>query len=206
MGGVFLLDEIDAGNPNVLLQINSGVSNGFLEFPDGMIKRHDDFRLIATANTFGNGADGNYVGRNKLDKATVNRFIPIVWELDEEIEESLVNNPAWLRVIRLARRFAAQNLDEVLLGMRNAQYGADLLSVGVDFDTVFELVVLNGLGEDDRVILLPAKKLWVEPTEAVKDKKVDVVEPKAKAVEPAKEPEVIELYETDFEEETEFDF
>lgn len=201
-GGVFLLDEIDAGNPNVLLQINSGVSNGFLEFPDAEVKRHDNFRLIATANTFGNGADGNYVGRNKLDKATVNRFIPIVWELDEDIEEALVDNPNWLCVIREARRLAKENLDEVLLGMRNATYGADLLAVGVDFDTVFELVVLNGLSEDDRETLISAKKLWKEkPT------------PKPKAKEDAPitmddEEEEYEPYESDFEEtpDEEFNF
>ena len=163
-GGIFLLDEIDAGNPNVLLQINSGVSNGFLEFPDGEVTRHKDFRLIATANTFGNGADGNYVGRNKLDKATVNRFIPIVWTLDEYIEEMLVDNPAWLKVIRKARKLAYDNLDEVLLGMRNATYGADLLAVGVSFEETFDMVVLNGLSEDDQQLLSQAKELWREPT------------------------------------------
>ena len=116
MGGLFLLDEIDAGNPNVLLAINTGISNGFIDFPDCQIKVHKDFSLIATANTFGNGANGSYVGRNKLDKATVNRFIPIVWELDEVIEEALVQHPQWLKVLREARKIAASDLDEVLLG------------------------------------------------------------------------------------------
>jgi MoxR-like ATPase len=167
-GGIFLLDEIDAGNPNVLLAINTGISNGFIDFPDTQIKAHDNFRLIATANTFGNGANGSYVGRNKLDKATVNRFIPLVWELDEDIEEVLVNHPQWLKVLRKARKIASSDLDEVLLGMRNAMYGADMLRQGIDFDDVFNMAVCNGLSVDDIATLSRAKDLWKEPTEGKK--------------------------------------
>jgi len=163
MGGVFLLDEIDAGNPNVLLAINTGISNGFIDFPDHQIKAHKDFSLIATANTFGKGANGSYVGRNKLDLATVNRFIPIVWELDEDIEEALVGNQQWLKVLREARRIAENDLDEVLLGMRNAIYGGDMLRQGISFDDTFEMAVCNGLSKDDVVTLSKAKRLWEEP-------------------------------------------
>ena len=167
-GGVFLLDEIDAGNPNVLLAINTGLSNGFIEFPDAEVRVHADFRCVATANTFGNGSSGNYVGRNKLDKATVNRFIPYVWTLDEEIEEVLTDHPQWLKVLREARRLAEENLDEVLLGMRNAMYGADMLRQDIEFDIVFECMVLNGLSDDDAMLLSKAKKLWKEPKKDVK--------------------------------------
>jgi hypothetical protein len=159
-GGLFLLDEIDAGNPNVLLAINTGLSNGFIEFPDAMIHKHKDFRLVATANTFGNGSSGNYVGRNKLDKATVNRFVSIVWQLDETVEQALVANDNWLAVIREARKIAEKNLDEVLLGMRNAIYGAKLLQAEVPFDEVFEMTVLNGLSDDDCALLEKAKEKW----------------------------------------------
>jgi len=34
-GGVFLLDEIDAGNSNVLIQLNAALANGYMSFPDG---------------------------------------------------------------------------------------------------------------------------------------------------------------------------
>lgn len=36
-GGVFLMDEIDAGNANVLIQVNAALSNGFCAFPDKMV-------------------------------------------------------------------------------------------------------------------------------------------------------------------------
>ncbi len=193
-GGVFLLDEIDAGNPNVLLAINTGLSNGFIEFPDAEVRVHENFRCVATANTFGNGANGNYVGRNKLDKATVNRFIPYTWTLDEDIEEALTNHPQWLKVLREARRLADENLDEVLLGMRNAMYGADMLRQEIDFEIVFECMVLNGLSEDDAALLSKAKKLWKEPKKAKKVVEPDVVEPdvvEPDVVTPDVEPDVV---------------
>ena len=184
-GGLFLLDEVDAGNPNVLLAINTGISNGFIDFPDAQVTVHKDFRLVATANTFGNGANGNYVGRNKLDKATVNRFVSIVWELDEDIEEVLVNHPVWLKVLRKARKLAEENLDEVLLGMRNATYGAKLLRAGLSFDEVFEMVVCNGLSEDDANLLRGAKKLWKEPAGSMPTKEVEEPEVEEPEVEDA---------------------
>ena len=48
-GGVLLLDEINAGDPNVLLCLNT-IENGFMSFPDKRVEVHSDFRLCATAN------------------------------------------------------------------------------------------------------------------------------------------------------------
>jgi len=177
MGGIFLLDEIDAGNPNVLLAINTGISNGFIDFPDCQITVHKDFSLIATANTFGRGANMQYSGRNRLDMATVNRFIPLVWELDEDIEEALVNNTQWLKVIRKARKIAESDLDEVLLGMRNAMYGSAMLAQGIDFEDVFEMAVLNGLSEDDTQTLSKAKSVWKVAKTEVETYESDYEEP-----------------------------
>ncbi len=178
-GGLFLLDEVDAGNPNVLLSINTGLSNGFIEFPDGMVKKNSNFRLIATANTFGTGADSQYVGRNKLDLATRKRFVNMTWELDENVETALVNNANWLLVLRQARAIAEKSLDGVLLGMREAIYGAKLLAGGLSFEDTFQMVVLESLGEDDQMALSEAKKYWVKPAgtvEAVEDEEFETIE------------------------------
>ncbi|MEL6107768.1 MAG: AAA family ATPase [Planctomycetota bacterium] len=77
-GGVFLLDEMDSADPNVLLVINSALANGYLSVParhgNPRAKRHPDFALIAACNTFGRGADRQYVGRSQLDESTLDRF------------------------------------------------------------------------------------------------------------------------------------
>lgn len=85
-GGVFLLDEVDAGNPNVMVIMNAMLANGHCHFPDGKVERHPDFIPIAGANTIGMGADKQYVGRNKLDEATRDRFLVMDLPYDHIIE------------------------------------------------------------------------------------------------------------------------
>jgi len=85
-GGVFNFDEIDNSNPSTLAVINSGLANGVMAFPDGMVKRSENFRCVATANTYGRGADRMYVGRQQLDAATLDRFIVLDVHVDEALE------------------------------------------------------------------------------------------------------------------------
>lgn len=85
-GGVFLLDEVDAGNPAVLVVINALLANKETAFPDKMVEKHPDFVLLAGANTIGQGADRQYVGRQQIDGATLDRFAFMGWEYDPAIE------------------------------------------------------------------------------------------------------------------------
>lgn len=84
-GGVFLLDEVDAGNPNVMVIANAMLANDQCAFPDGMVKKHKDFILLAGANTIGLGADKQYLGRNALDKATIDRFVMMEFPYDPAV-------------------------------------------------------------------------------------------------------------------------
>ena len=88
-GGVFLFDEVDNGNANALGVVNSALANGSMAFPDGMVKRHPDFLCVASANTYGRGADRQYVGRQALDAAFMDRFEVIHVDYDEALEEAL---------------------------------------------------------------------------------------------------------------------
>lgn len=94
-GGVFLLDEIDAADSNVLLVLNSALANGHLDVPNRLsnpvAKRHPNFILLAAANTYGTGPDRMYVGRNQLDAATLSRFAGTVLDVayDRDLERSL---------------------------------------------------------------------------------------------------------------------
>lgn len=97
-GGVMLLDEVDAGDNNVMLVINSAISNDVMSVPSRtkkpVAKRHKDFVLICAANTYGRGADRLYVGRNQLDEATLDRFRIGMVEVDydQNVEASLCPN------------------------------------------------------------------------------------------------------------------
>ncbi len=94
-GGLFLFDELDAADPNVLLCINTALANGYITVPNRPAKpkavKHPDFLCMATANTIGKGATRQYVGRSQLDEATLDRFrIGMVeCDYDDQVEASL---------------------------------------------------------------------------------------------------------------------
>ena len=152
-GGVFLMDEIDAGNANVLIQINAALSNGLCAFPDKMVKRHEDFVFIASANTYGNGANRQYVGRNQLDAATLDRFAMIEWKIDDELESNLttgLNGKAWYMAVRAARDYVADKNIRALISPRATQKGSKLLHIGQDLKEVIHATMLGSVPEDKK--------------------------------------------------------
>lgn len=82
-GKVFILDEMDACNPNTLLALNSLKQDEY-QFPDKLIPIHKNFRLLATANTLEYSEE--YNARSPLDKATRARFKTIAYDMaDHEL-------------------------------------------------------------------------------------------------------------------------
>ena len=164
-GGIFLMDEIDAGNSNVLIVVNAGLSGTQMAFPDKMVQRHPDFIFIATANTFGMGANRLYVGRNQLDAATLDRFVQIDWEVDEALEASLVahlsNGARWHRVVQSVRKMVEEAGYRVVVSPRATQRGATLLEIGIDFDEVVQMELCSKVGADQKErIAKTAKDAW----------------------------------------------
>jgi MoxR-like ATPase len=89
-GGIFLFDELDAADSNTLLVLNTALANGQIAIPNRpgnpVARKHANFVCIAAANTFGTGADRQYVGRNQLDESTLDRFRIGQIEMDYEPE------------------------------------------------------------------------------------------------------------------------
>jgi MoxR-like ATPase len=91
-GGLFLWDEIDAADPNVVLSLNGALADGELPLDrpkKPLAKRHKDFVGMAAANTWGNGADRQYVGRNQQDSAFTERFVQLAMDYDKTLELAL---------------------------------------------------------------------------------------------------------------------
>jgi cobaltochelatase CobS len=152
-GGVFLFDEIDAGNAGVLTAINAALANGTCAFPDGMVKRSDDFVCIAAGNTFGRGADRQYVGRQQLDAATLDRFAVIDFDYDEELELEISGNRNWTRQVQRMRANAMANNLRVVISPRASINGAKLLAAGFTESEVKEMIVFKGIGQNERNII-----------------------------------------------------
>lgn len=152
-GGVYLLDEIDAANPNILLTLNSALSNGWMMFPDGKVKRHEKFVAIASANTYGNGATAEYVGRQVIDGSTLNRFVKIDMPIDEVMEAGIVGDLSrdgdagrvWLEIVRRARVNVAHHGLKVIISPRDSYHGAKLLNAGFTFQECVPMTFGSGM-------------------------------------------------------------
>jgi hypothetical protein len=152
-GGVWIADEIDAWDASALLSANSALANGFASFPDvvGVIRRHTDFRMVGTANTFGTGSDRIYVGRNELDGASLDRFAMIEVDYDKDLERKLSNgNERWLKRVWKAREKVMQNKIRHVVSTRAITMGSAALQAGLTLEQVDEYYLFKGMSERDR--------------------------------------------------------
>jgi MoxR-like ATPase len=155
-GGVFLLDEIDAADANVLLVINQALANGHLPVPNRITNpqanRHPDFVLIAAANTFGNGANRMYVGRNQLDESTLDRFRigQVVMDYDQELEKSILSDADLLEWLWNIRRKAAECQLRRVMSTRFVAKAATMRAPGRDSEKIIGQLVC-GWTQDERM-------------------------------------------------------
>lgn len=158
-GGIFLVDEFDAGNPNVLASLNQATANGECAFPDGMVKKHEDFIVVMAGNTYGHGATTEYVGRNKIDAATLDRFVFIDFPYDEKLEMELATNKEWCERVQAMRAKAIDKRVKTIISPRATFYGQDLLEAGVSETDVLRIVVYKNLSADEiKLINVPKAK------------------------------------------------
>lgn len=147
-GGVLLLDEIDAGNSGTLTILNNLLSNDEIMFPDKRVHKHKDFICVCTANTYGKGGTMEYVGRNRLDAATLDRFVVINIKYDTELEKYLCKNDWYWNIIQQMRENAYRYDIKIIISPRAAIEGADLLDAGFKIKDVLDMCVFKGLSDD----------------------------------------------------------
>ena len=148
-GGLVLLDEMDASNPNVLSIINNMLSNQQYYFPDGLVKKHELFKCICAMNSNGRGGEIIYTKSQRLDASTLDRFVFIKIDIDENLEKALTNNKDWYdRVLKFRKVIKEICNDDVVIGQRAMLDGADLLDAGFSQSEVEDMVIYKGIDED----------------------------------------------------------
>lgn len=147
-GGVFVFDDFDGSIPNEAMKLNTLLANGVCAFPDGMIKRHVDCVIILTANTFGQGATNDYVGRMKQDAAFLDRFSFIQWEIDEQLELATCPNETWCKRVQSVRAKVQRQGIKVLVTPRASYQGAALLATGMSQEKVEAMVLRKSMTSD----------------------------------------------------------
>lgn len=149
-GGILLLDEFDATHAGVVTILNSMLANDFCSFPDKIITKHPDFICFVACNTYGKGGSIDYVGRNRLDGATLDRFVCINVDYDNTLEKQLTSNDKWLKMIQDMRKNIETFGLKIIISPRASMQGADLLEAGFELEEVLEMCVYKGLNSDTK--------------------------------------------------------
>lgn len=149
LGKILIVEEIDCGSPASLLAFNNAVDNREMSFPNGeLLQAHENFMVICTMNTKGTGADRKFVGRNRLDAATLDRFCILEVERDLALEAAIIGvveaqkeiriaqgglPPAesWLATVREKREQYSKSHPDKIVSMRAVRDGWKLISAGI---------------------------------------------------------------------------
>ena len=154
-GGVYFQDEADASIAEAMIISNSATSNGYMDFPApiGNVKAHKDFYYIAAGNTYGLGADYEYVGRNVLDAATLNRMVVIPVDYSPKIEEAMANNDGdLLNFCRKFREAARKCGVKALCTYRNIK-AMSVLSDCMPTDKIINYCLTSSMKFDDMSVM-----------------------------------------------------
>ena len=109
-GKILILDEMTKLDPNTAGILNDALAKSAKDDAiifnglNNPIKKHPHFGCIATANTFGKGMTGNYVGNNKQDASLLDRFSGSMYEIgfNEVLERQLIY-PALVKITHKIR-------------------------------------------------------------------------------------------------------
>lgn len=153
-GGVFMLDEMDASIPEVLVILNAAIANGYFDFPApiGYVEAHPDFRVIAAGNTTGHGADYEYVGRNQLDAASLDRFAVVDIDYSVEIENRLACDIEVADFCREFRKASKKVGIQVIVSYRAIGRLAKMLKL-MTIEEALKTCLVKGLEKDDLNII-----------------------------------------------------
>lgn len=147
-GGVLHLEEIDFASPAVGTSLNALLANRTIGFPDKVIPRHPDFICVASANTFGNGANAQYIGSQGLNAATRNRFIYLDFPYDERLEMQIAPNRDWTAHVQMMRAKAASIQLKHVISPRQSIQGGKLINSGeFTWQQVERMTIFAGLDE-----------------------------------------------------------
>ncbi len=157
-GGLFFLDEIDNSHPSALLSLNSaiGSSDGhiYMAFEDGeFTQAHNDFRVIAAANTWGNGANRMYCGRSELDSASLDRFVQIYFDYDKKLEKSIVSEEDMLTFFWDFRKVINDCGIRHTVTTRNIEYAFKMKKTGFSNEEILLYTVIKELDVEDMKII-----------------------------------------------------
>ena len=154
---LFCFDEFDSFDPNMLMTAQTATSNGHVSVPhryeNPTVKRGQNVSIIATANTYGTGANPIYSARNALDGATLDRYIIVDMDYDRDFESKLaaasgLSGSELSEIWSLRDKVQEAGLRRVV-STRAIQKAAAMKRIGDDWRTVMATLVA-GWSRDEK--------------------------------------------------------
>lgn len=144
-GGVFLADEMDAADSNLLIALNTAIDSDQLLNPMSgeVIKKHKDFVFIGAGNTNGLGATGQHNGRNKLDASTLSRFVFFEMDYNEQLEKNLCLDSNIYEGLIKTRRYLTGRKSENFITTRDFIKLSKMLVSGSSYEFVANSLTAN---------------------------------------------------------------
>lgn len=165
-GGIAGFDELDTGHSSLLTAMNQLLAQDEFDFPcdvNGVrkVKRHKDFMVVATGNTYGQGGSLRYVGTNKMNGAGLDRFTFVNIPTDEMLEKAIcdgISPEHSAKVIPIVRRARANCEKYALDYMVTPRCAIDMVTFMLAGDTLRESaegrLFGRGLNSDQEAKLL----------------------------------------------------
>lgn len=140
-GGVLNFDEMDGSLPKALTPLHELLDNRRIEFPGGLVVHLTDKHLCAACmNTYGHGASRQYVARNALDGATLDRFVTIECGYDSAFEKLIFGyngedkfadrRREWIDEVQFTRAAVDDLRKQHIVSMRATRRGCAAIEAG----------------------------------------------------------------------------
>lgn len=147
-GHLLALDEMDMNAAAAIGFLNSLTANRYVAFPDKMVEAHPDFIVIAAANTYGRGATQQFIGRNPLDAASLDRFSYVECTYDTDLERQIYGASPWLDYVHQVRSAVEQLKLNHIISMRAIERGLRCLTTDMTAERTCQIALWRGLERD----------------------------------------------------------
>lgn len=147
--GIIVLDEFTCLDDEVAQIINGALANDELTSTIGTFHRHEKCVIIATSNTFGNGADRMYVSNKQLDTSTIDRFAGGIVEIDYSKDYESQYDMEVTRYVWHMRDVFNKNGVRKVASTRSIISGCKLKAAGLDW----KKALTTNLSKDEKALL-----------------------------------------------------
>lgn len=167
-GGLILFDEMDDADASLLVKLNTMLANGVIPTPNGMVTQNSNTYIVGTANTYGTGGDSMYVGRSRLDAATLDRWklATVMVDYDKKLEDSMCDGldekqkRELLTMRTIIRNSIEYNKWKQICSTRFVSDGVKMLTAGYSSMQVLNTFLLSWSEQNAKSVKTAVKDAW----------------------------------------------